>query len=62
MTTPSHEQEIEVLRHQLAESEQARGELAVALDRMLKHISPIEIEQHGGYSHAAQLVAANLKR
>jgi hypothetical protein len=60
MTMQSQDEQIQALQAELVKAHAARKELAEALARMLKPIPAYQIEQHGGYRHAAALVAANL--
>jgi hypothetical protein len=60
MTVLTPEVHIRMLQAELEASNASCRELAHALASMLKHIPTVEIEQHGGYRHAAALVDAVL--
>jgi hypothetical protein len=62
MTIQSKDDQIQALQAELAKANAARAELVEALARMLKPIPGYQIEQHGGYRHAAALVAANMSQ
>lgn len=52
--------QIDVLRAELTEAKRRLVELQDVLANMLRRIPAVEIERHGFYRHAAQLVADRL--